>query len=504
MSFILEARNLKKSFDGVVALSDANFTLNQGEICGLVGANGSGKTTFARIISGLIRPDSGRLYLYGSQIHLKSHHEAEKLEISMVHQNLSLIPEMTVWENINLGRESATPLGILKKEEALNRAEEALQELKVNISLYDRVSQLAPSDKQLLEIVKALSRSPKILILDEPTASLGFKQVEILFEKLNQLKNNRVSVIFISHRIWEITRICDRLVAFRNGKTVGEVDFRQQPRDERLIIPLITGKKENEDDKSIHEKRPYQSFDTHQIVLEVDNLSKKEKLYNVSFKIREGEIVGLGGLNGQGQEEILLILSGYLRKTSGKVKINNQEVFIKNSGQAIERGIFLVPGDRQKEGLFLNHNVFTNLIYPQVALKQQRFLLSLKEMRQAVNATIKTISLIPPDPRKLVSHLSGGNQQKVVIGKWLSLSPKILLLNDPTKGVDVETRRNLYKIIADLSSQGVSVLLYASDNEELIANCDRVLIVFEGQIVEEICGEGICEENLIACSLRIQ
>jgi ribose transport system ATP-binding protein len=502
MSFILEARNLKKSFDGVVALSDANFTLNQGEICGLVGANGSGKTTFARIISGLIHPDSGQLYLYGSQISLKSHLEAERLEISMVHQNLSLIPEMTVWENINLGREFTTPLGILKKEAALNRAKEALQELQVNISFYDKVSQLAPSDKQLLEIVKALSRHPKILILDEPTASLGFRQVDILFEKLNQLKNNGVSVIFISHRIWEITKICDRLVAFRNGKTVGEVDFHQQPRDERLIIPLITGKKENE--KNIHEKRSYRSFDTHQLVLEVDNLSKKEKLHNVTFKIREGEIVGLGGLNGQGQEEILLILSGYLKKTSGKIKMNNQEVFLKNSGQAIKRGIFLVPGDRQKEGLFLNHNVFTNLIYPQVALKKQKFLLPLKELHQAVTTTIQTISLIPPDPRKLVSHLSGGNQQKVVIGKWLSLSPKILLLNDPTKGVDVETRRNLYKIIADLSNQGVSVLLYASDNEELIANCDRVLIVFEGQIVEEICGEGICEENLIACSLRVQ
>ena len=504
MSFILEAKNLKKSFDGVVALSDANFTLNQGEICGLVGANGSGKTTFARIISGLIRPDSGLLYLYGSQIHLKSHLEAEKLEISMVHQNLSLIPEMTVWENINLGREFTTSLGILKKEEALIKASQALQELKVNISLYDKVSQLAPSEKQLLEIVKALSRHPKILILDEPTASLGFKQVEILFEKLNQLKKDQVSVIFISHRIWEITKICDRLVVFRNGKTVGEVDFHQQPRDEKLIIPLITGKKENEKEKSIHEKRPFRNFDTHQTILEVDNLSKKEKLYNISFKIRKGEIVGLGGLNGQGQEEILLILSGYLKKTSGKIMLNNKEVLIKNPSQAIERGIFLVPGDRQKEGLFLNHNVFTNLIYPQVALKKQKFLLPLNALFQTVSTAIQTVSLVPPDPRKLVSHLSGGNQQKVVIGKWLSLSPKILLLNDPTKGVDVETRRNLYKIIADLSNQGVSVLLYASDNEELIANCDRVLIVFEGQIVEEICGDDICEENLIACSLRVQ
>ncbi len=184
--------------------------------------------------------------------------------------------------------------------------------------------------------------------------------------------------------------------------------------------------------------------------------------------------------------------------------LNNKEVLIKNPSQAIERGIFLVPGDRQKEGLFLNHNVFTNLIYPQVAMKKQKFLLPLNDLYQTVSTAIQTVALVPPDPRKLVSHLSGGNQQKVVIGKWLSLSPKILLLNDPTKGVDVETRRNLYKIIADLSNQGVSVLLYASDNEELIANCDRVLIVFEGQIVEEICGDDICEENLIACSLRVQ
>ena len=504
ISYILEAQNIKKSFDGVVALSDASFTLNEGEICGLVGANGSGKTTFARIISGLIKPDAGQLYLYGSEINLKSHLDAEKLNISMVHQNLSLIPEMTVWENINLGREKATSWGILKKEEAIIRAEEAIRELQVNISLYEKVSQLAPAEKQLLEIVKALSRHPKILILDEPTASLGFKQVEILFEKLNQLKQNQVSVIFISHRIWEITRICDRLVAFRNGKTVGEIDFRIQPRDERLIVPLITGKKENGEEKSIHEKRPIQSFETSDVILEVENLTKKDKLHHISFKVRKGEIVGLGGLNGQGQEEILFILAGYLRKTSGKIKIDGQEVTIKHPSHTIERGVFLVPGDRQKEGLFLNHSVFTNLIYPWVAMKKQKFILPLNKLREEANQSIHTISLVPPDLNKLVSHLSGGNQQKVVVGKWLSLSPKILLLNDPTKGVDVETRRNLYHIITDLTANGVAVLLYASDNEELIANCDRVLIVFEGQIVDEICGDGICEENLVACSLRVQ
>ncbi|NPV53438.1 MAG: sugar ABC transporter ATP-binding protein [Firmicutes bacterium] len=502
--YILEAKNILKAFDGVVALADASFSLKEGEICGLVGANGSGKTTFARIISGLLKPDGGELYLYGRRINFTSHLDAEKLRISMVHQNLSLIPEMSVWENINLGREETTWLGILKEDRALENAQKALDELQVNIDIHQKVVNLTPAEKQLLEIAKALSRRPRILILDEPTASLGFKHVEMLFEKLLQLKESGTSVIFISHRIWEITRICDRLIAFRNGRTVGGVDFHHEPRDGKLVVSLITGKAENGEESGAHRRSPSRNLENIPTCLEVENLCRRDKLHNISFQIRRGEVVGLGGLNGQGQEEILLILAGYLRKSSGSIRINGQTVNIKHPRHAIQNGVFLVPGDRQREGLFLNHTAFFNLAYPRFALRRQRFVLPLKQLKEEARAAIEAVSLIPPDPNMVVSHLSGGNQQKIVVGKWLSLFPRVLLLNDPTKGVDVETRRNLYRIIADLANQGVSVLLYASDNEELILNCDRVLTVFEGQIVDEICGDGLCEERLVASSLRVR
>jgi ribose transport system ATP-binding protein len=502
---ILEAKHIKKSFGGVTALIDANVSLKTSEICGLVGANGSGKTTFARIISGLLIPDGGELYLYNSQVNLKSHLNAEKFKLALVHQNLSLVPEMTIWENLNLGREKSGTFGFLDKTWAIKKAQQSIDNLEAHISIYEKVVNLSPDEKQLVEVAKALTKEPKILILDEPTASLGFKQVEKLFSTIKIMKEKDVSIIFISHRIWEITKICDRVIVFRNGKTVGEIDFERQERDERLIIPLITGKAEGilfRKEKKEEKKLLYNYKDIN-YVLEVENLSLKGKLKNISFKVKKGEILGIGGLQGQGQEELLLILAGFLHKSSGKIKVNGKYINIKNSRHAIKKGMFLVPGDKQKEGLFFPHTVFSNLTYPKISLRKRRFILPLGRLRKEADESIKAISLVPPDQNIIVSHLSGGNQQKIVVGKWLSLSPNILLLNDPTKGVDVETRNNLYAIISNLPAKGASVILYASDNDELISNCDRILIIFEGRIVDELYGEDICEDQIVASSLNI-
>jgi len=499
---ILEANHIKKSFEGVKALIDANFSLKEGEVCGLVGANGSGKTTFARIIGGLLIADGGELNLYNTKINLKSHLNAEEFKLALVHQNLSLVHEMTVWENINLGREDKKRSGFLDKKTAIEKAHRAIEEIGADISVYEKVKDLAPDEKQLIEIAKAIVKEPKILILDEPTASLGFKQVEKLFSTIKRLKEKDVSIIFISHRIWEVIKLCDRLVAFRNGLTSGKINFEKQERDEKLIIPLITGKSESSIVAKSRKRHPDIKKEK-EYSLEVENLCLKGKLENISFNVRKGEIVGIGGLQGQGQEEILLILAGFLRNSSGKIKVGGRNVNIKHSRHAIREGMFLVPGDRQKEGLFLPHTVFSNLIYPKISLDRRKFLLSLQDLKKNADSSIRTISLVPPDQNIIVSNLSGGNQQKVVVGKWLSLSPKILLLSDPTKGVDIETRNNLYTIMSDLVKKGTSILLYASDTEELISYCDRILIVFEGRIVDEICGKDICEERIVAASLNI-
>jgi len=323
---VLEAKGIRKTFAGVRALCDANFSLLAGEVCGLVGANGSGKTTFARIVSGLLIPDGGELRLYGQPVNLRSHLHAELYRMAMVHQNLSLVSEMTIWENIVLGREETGPLTFLNNRKAIAQAEMVLDAISVKIPVRERVKNLSPDEKQLVEIGKALAKDPRILILDEPTASLDFQQVESLFRAVRKLKERSVSIIFISHRLWEITEICDRLVAFRNGETMGQLDFANQPRDERLIIPLITGQELRErarKDASLREQEI-----SHQgaggPALEMRGVSLDDRLCEVSLTLRRGEILGLGGLQGQGQEEILMILAGYLKRHTG-------EIFVKGS-----------------------------------------------------------------------------------------------------------------------------------------------------------------------------
>jgi len=503
---VLEARHIKKSFVGVCALSDANFLLHEGEICGLVGANGSGKTTFARIVSGLLTPDSGELLLRGEKVNFRSRLDAELSRMAMVHQNLSLVPEMTIWENIALGREQTGAAGFLDNRRARAQAEKVIESLGVSLSVNSRVSSISPDEKQLVEIAKALAKDPRILLLDEPTSSLDFHQVEALFTTIRALKNHGVAIVFISHRMWEVARICDRLVAFRNGETVGGLDFSVQPRDESLIVPLITGQAAKARVRKNRGEREAQ-ISAHAAqgpVLQMQGVSLSDgSLKDISFNLRKGEVLGLGGLQGQGQEEILMILAGYRRGHTGRILVDGKPLALRHTRAAIRRGIALIPGDRHKEGLFLEHTVLANLLYPKVSMHTGSFFLPLRNYRAMAASAIDAVSLVPAEPKLVVNHLSGGNQQKVVVGKWLSLAPAVLLLNDPTKGVDVGTRENIYAIISRLTREGTSVILYASDNEELIDYCDRVLIVFEGRIVKEMTGDEINEEKLVVSSLNV-
>ncbi len=498
MTPVLEAKQVRKKFGGVVALADASMTLEKGEVCGLVGANGSGKTTFARIISGLIKPDGGELYINGSKVDLQLGFEAEQFGIALVHQNLSLVPEMTIWENINLGREDTGKLGFVQIDRALNKAHEALRELAPHLSVHERVKNLSPSQKQLVEVAKALSKHPQILILDEPTASLSFDQVKRLFEIINKLKKQGTSIIFISHRLPEVTEICDRLVVFRDGCSVGVIEREKINQGE--VVFLITGKRGEEIGKV--KAKPESGETKADIMLELEDISLENSKERINLQLKRGEIVGLGGLQGQGQEKILLILSGLLSPSTGNIKIEGKSVIIKHPRDAIREEMFLVPGDREREGLFLPHTVFFNLIYPQFSQRETKFFLPWKELESEADRIIDMVALVPPDKNMIVSNLSGGNQQKVVIGKWLAMSPRILLLNDPTKGVDVETRANFYQIVQGLTQKGTSVLFYSTDTDELVANCDRVLIMFEDKITQEICGEELCKERLLEASLR--
>ncbi len=499
---IFEAIDIKKRYEGVIALKGVSLKFDGPKICGLVGANGSGKTTFAKICCGLVNKDEGELKIDGKHVNINTPLDAKNYGIVLAHQNLSLIPDLTVWENIDLGHEVRKGKFFLNKNRSRTVAFNFLEELSGNgISIDSKVTNLSPSNKQIVEIVKALSQNPRLLILDEPTAALEYFQVERLFKKIQELKRAGISVIFISHRMQEILNICDIVFAFRNGELAGVVDFSKQARDESVIIPLVTGK---ESYKLNNVKSCKRDFSDKEIVLELKDVNLKTKLKNINLSLHKGEILGIGGLQGQGQDYLTMVISGAIPISSGKIYIDDKEVKFKQPLDAIKRGIYLIPGERTTEGLFMDRNVFDNLIYPRLSLAKDKFVLNFKNLYKLTDSIIKKTLLENKKKEMIVSNLSGGNQQKVVFGRWLQFSPKVLVLNDPAKGVDIQARNDLYNVVKELSLQGTSVILYSTSNEELISNCDRVLILFEGEIVDELMHENICHENLISSYLRVK
>lgn len=496
--YALEAKGIKKSFGGVKALVNGELLCPQGKVCGLLGANGSGKTTLSRIITGFHSMDEGVLKIYGQSISFKTPADSQKAGIAMIHQNLSLIPELKVWENIALGREPRGNGGFLATEDAKAVAKEHLARLYPELDIHKKVYELAPWEKQIIEIAKALAQKPKLLILDEPTAALENSQVERLFKLLFDLKSQGVSMIFISHRMTEVMELCDFLVILRNGETVGTVDFSTDGKDEKKIVSLITG---TELQKSQKQRR---DISDNEIFLEVQGMTVGRKIMDVSFKVRKGEIIGFGGLQGHGQEELLLALAGYFPLSNGRILLQGKSKRFKHPVDAIHQGIMLVPGDRHKEGLFLTHSILANFNYPKFSLKKTKWLVPFQQLQAETSQSVQALSIKTHDLDTEVKNLSGGNQQKVVLGKWLALKPQVLLLSDPAKGVDVGAKKELYDVVLKLADEGTLVILYASDSEELISYCDRVLIMYEGRIVEEFRDGDIMEERIIASSIRVK
>jgi ribose transport system ATP-binding protein len=312
---------------------------------------------------------------------------------------------------------------------------------------------------------------------------------------MRELKSQGTTIIFISHRLGEVLEICDYVVVFRNGANVGTVRFEKDGRDENRIVSLITGKEESGQQNGAKDR-----IRSEEARLEARHLSAG-MLKEISFTAHRGEIIGIGGLQGQGQEDLLLMLAGMIHLEKGELRVNGKPVKFHHPADAIRHGVVLVPGDRQKEGLFLNHSLFMNVIYARFGLRGD-WLIPFKRLREEVKQVVSTLSIRTESLETEMQNLSGGNQQKVVVGKWLPLKPQVLLLSDPAKGVDVQAKRELYDLIRDLARRGTSVILYASDNEELVSHCDRIFVLYEGQIVEELAGAEITEDNLVAASLR--
>ncbi|RHV65329.1 MULTISPECIES: sugar ABC transporter ATP-binding protein [Clostridia] len=493
---ILEAKNIVKEFNGVPALSDGNLVCRSGKITGLLGANGSGKSTISKCITGVYHKNSGTITYLEKDVNFKNPMDAKKAGIAMAFQNLSLLPDLTVWQNIVMGFEKKKGF-FLDDSNAKHTAAKILEDFVPGFDYSRKVSELSPSEMQIVEVAKAISQEPKMLILDEPTAALEQSQVEILFKYMRMLADRGVGMVFTSHRMWEVMDICDDIIVFKNGEVVGRLDFDKDEKDADVIIQMITGEK-----KIVSEKRTYKEIPDERTI-DIEHLNYKNVLKDISLHIKKGEVLGIGGLSGQGQEELLLAISGDYKDMKSRIKVNGEEVLLNAPHKAIERGILLIPGDRQKEGLMMQNSIYENHILPKTALKKEPFILPKKKYREECLESKKILSTKSDGIECPVSSLSGGNAQKVVMGKWLQVESSLIVLSDPAKGVDVGAKKDMYDIVQNIvDEKHISALLYASDNEELIDNCDRVLVMHEGCIVGELVGDEITDEALVELSMK--
>ncbi len=496
---LLAVRNVAKRYGAVQALTDAHLEIDAGETLALIGANGSGKSTLSKVINGVVAPDGGQLLLDGRSVRFESPHAAKDAGISTVFQELSLIPQMTVAENIWLTRE---PLrrGILIDHRIERQRTEALLSLfagtfRADLTPDTPVAALLPDERQIVEILKAISVNPRLLILDEATASLDSRQVQRLFDLIGQWKTQGTAIIFISHRMTEIEQIADRYSVLRNGQTVGEGAMKSAAASDlvALMAPETSG-------GAIDRRRlSPDDLASRRVVLQIDDL-RTSVLRGVSLQVHEGELLGIGGLKGQGQRDLLLAIFGGV-PYNGRILLDNQPVHFTHPQQAMKQGVALVPGDRAGEGLLSIRSILDNLLIP--SWRDYGFPLRMKRARQHADAIATRLDLKMAGLDAPVSALSGGNAQKVVIGKWLLRNPRILLLDDPTKGIDIATKAEFYRLLTRLCDEGTTVILYSSDDEELIGLSDRLLVMHDGQISSELAGASLTTANLVAASLGV-
>jgi ribose transport system ATP-binding protein len=490
----LSAQHLVKRYGGVVALADGSLDVESGEVLALMGANGSGKSTLGKIITGAVVPDDGRLLLDGEEVRFSSPQAARRAGISAVYQELSLVPDMTVAENIWLANEPVA-LGRVRGKERKERTARLLSlfedAMGPSVRPDSLVSSLSPSDRQIVEILKALSREPRLMILDEATASLGARQVEHLFELVGEWKARGMALIFISHRMEEIFQIADRATVLRSGRTVGAADLKETSEEELVGLMIEGGVAER------HIEHPAETAGEKPVLLEAEDL-RSSVLDGVSLRLREGEILGLGGLQGQGQSDLLLALFGAVPH-SGSVRLAGEEVHFSHPRKAMRKGLAFVPGDRGGEGLLPIRSILENLLLP--SWSRYGAFLNMRRARNDSEDVSQGLRLKMGSLDHPVSSLSGGNAQKVVLGKWLMRHPKVLLLDDPTKGVDVGAKGEFYKILSDLRGRGVAILLHSSDDEELLGLCDRVLVMSDGAVRRELSGGDLNKSALVSASV---
>lgn len=492
---IFEMKGITKEFPGVKALDNVDFKIYKGEVMALLGENGAGKSTLVKILSGVYQKDSGEIIYEGKNIDLKGPKDAQEEGISIIHQELNLIPHLTIGENIFLGREPINGLKKIDWKKLYKDSEDLLKKLKVDESPKELVANLSIGEQQMVEIAKALSLNAKIIIMDEPTDALTKTETESLFNVIHELRAQEKSIVYISHRLEEIFQVCDDVTVLRDGKFIGEAEVKTLNEDK--LIEMMVGRK-------LTEQFPSISVEKGDVSLEVKNLSN-EYIKDINFSLRKGEILGISGLMGSGRTELAKTIYGALGKESGEVYIYGKEVNIKATQDALKEGIAYVSEDRKDQGLVLGLSVKENMSISSLKdFESIVFRINKKEEKKAVKNYITKMAIKTPSENQKIKNLSGGNQQKVSIAKGLMTNPKILILDEPTRGVDVGAKKEIYDLINKFKQAGMSIIMISSEMPEILGMSDRILVMYQGRITGELDRKDASQEKIMKCAVGIK
>ncbi|MDW8103308.1 MAG: sugar ABC transporter ATP-binding protein [Anaerolineae bacterium] len=487
---ILKLKGIRKQFPGVLALDNVDFDLKAGEIHALVGENGAGKTTLIKIISGVYQPDGGEIIYKGRRVIITSPRHAQDLGIIAIHQEPNLYPDLSVLENIYIGRQPTRgPFKFIDWKIMRARAKEIFQNLKVDIDLNTPVKDLNIASQQLIQIARALSQKAQVLIMDEPTSSLSQKETEALFDVVQKVRSQGVAIIYITHRLEEVFILADRVTVLRDGKYIGTYSVSEV--SPHFLINLMVG-------RLLTHLFPKEKIEIGAPILRVRNLTKKNRFYNINFEVRKGEILGIAGLVGAGRSELLMgIFGAWQGRTEGNVFLEGGKIQIKSPIDAIKAGIGFVTEDRKRYGLIIEKTIQENMTLASLKNFSRNLLIDKLKEFSTVSDLMKLLRIKAQLPSVKVSTLSGGNQQKVVLGKWLLTKPKVLFLDEPTRGIDVAAKQEFYLRINELAEQGLAIVLVSSELPEILGLSDRILVMHEGKAMAEFTRKDATPEKIM-------
>ncbi len=485
---ILELKDIAKYFPGIKALDNVDFTIRTGEVHALIGENGAGKSTLVKIMTGVYQPTKGQILMKGAPVHFRTSHEAQAAGVVAIHQEASMFSELTVTENIFMGHHIRKKTGTLDWKAMRKHTKALLERMELDINPDTLIKNLGTAQRHMVEIAKALSVDAQVVIMDEPTSALSLKEVEELYKIIRQLREEGKAIVFISHKFEEIFEICDSFTVFRDGQYIGEGSVAESSVDE--IVKMMVG-------RSLNQMFPKKEAVIGETVLEVDGLSQPGQFSDVSFSLRKGEILGFFGLVGAGRSEVMRTVFGIDKKSAGQISLGGRVLEINSPLTAMRNGIAYVPEDRQQQGAILEMSLAHNITLPQIDKLSPMGILNSRSEKEVTEEFGNKMEIKAASWKVNADTLSGGNQQKVVLAKWLATDPEILILDEPTKGIDVATKAAVHEFVSEMAGRGLAVILVSSELPEILGMADRIVVMHEGRITRTLNRSEADSDNII-------